>query len=348
MTKNATVPSNGRGSPLLEVENLRVTFQVAGGTIQAVNNVSFELAPGEILAIAGESGSGKSVTALAIMGLVDSPPGKIAGGDVRLRGQSLIADRARLARQLRGREICMVFQDALAALDPGFSVGYQIAELFMVHDGASKHHAFERAIDVMSAVGIPNAAERVNDYPHQFSGGMRQRIAIAMAIALEPEVIIADEPTTALDVTVQAQIMDLLVKIKAETGAGVLLITHDLALVSTYADRLAVMYGGRIVEHGAARTLVKRPSHPYTRGLVDAVPSKEGGASELRAIPGQPPDLGALPGGCAFEPRCWLGHGRPDCVNKVPELAPVTGKQASACHFADECLISDPDRPTYE
>jgi oligopeptide transport system ATP-binding protein len=326
--------------PVLEVDNLQVSFQAEGRHIHAVSGVSFDLMKGETLAIAGESGSGKSVTAQAIMGLIETPPGHIGGGDIRLRGESLLADNGRLARKYRGREIGMVFQDALAALNPGFSVGFQIAELFRVHARLSRQEARSKAVDLIDRVGIPNAGQRVDDYPHQFSGGMRQRIAIAMAIALNPKVIIADEPTTALDVTVQAQIMDLLSELKEETGAGVILITHDLALVSTYADRLAVMYAGRIVERGPANSVISRPTHPYTKGLIDSVPSRSAGASRLKAIPGQAPDLGALPAGCAFEPRCWLGHGRAQCITDIPSLREVTVDQRSACHFAEECVAT--------
>jgi oligopeptide transport system ATP-binding protein len=326
----------GREPPVLEVEDLWVRFHAEGRPLQAVGGVSFAVMAGETLAIAGESGSGKSVTAQAIIGLVDIPPGEIAGGDIRFKGQSLLADGGRLVRRLRGREIGMVFQDALAALNPGFSVGYQLAELFRVHEGLPARAAMRRAIELIDRVGIPNAPLRAGDYPHQLSGGMRQRIAIAMAIALDPAVIIADEPTTALDVTVQAQIMELLEQIQAQTGAALIFITHDLGLVAAHADRLAVMYGSRIVELGPARTVFRQPSHPYTIGLIDSVPSRSTGKAELRAIPGQPPDLADLPPGCAFQPRCALSCGRARCIDERPPLRRVSDVQHSACHFIEE------------
>jgi oligopeptide transport system ATP-binding protein len=328
----------GGEGPVLEVEDLRIAFHAEGGSLHAVGGVSFRVMAGETLAIAGESGSGKSVTAQAIIGLVDIPPGEIAGGDIRFKGRSLLADGGRLARRLRGREIGMVFQDALAALNPGFSVGYQLAELFRAHQGLSARAAKRRAIELIDRVHIPNAVMRAGDYPHQLSGGMRQRIAIAMAIALDPAVIIADEPTTALDVTVQAQIMELLEEIQADTGAALILITHDLGLVAAHADRLAVMYAGRIVELGPARSVFRRPSHPYTQGLIDSVPSRSTGERELRAIPGQPPDLSDLPPGCAFQPRCRLSRDRRLCVDERPELRPASEVQASACHFLEELV----------
>ncbi len=322
--------------PVLVVEDLWIRFNAEGRALQAVGGVSFAVEAGETLAIVGESGSGKSVTAHAIIGLVDIPPGEITKGDIRFLGQSLLADGGRLAREVRGREIGMVFQDALAALNPGFSVGYQLAELFRAHQGLGKRAALARAVELIDRVGIPNARQRAGDYPHQLSGGMRQRIAIAMAIALDPAVIIADEPTTALDVTVQAQIMELLAKLQAETGAALILITHDLGLVAAHADRLAVMYASRLVELGPARTVFQRPSHPYTIGLLESVPSRSRDALELPAIPGQPPDLANLPPGCAFQPRCAHSRDRARCLEERPALQRVDDQQQSACHFFEE------------
>ena len=337
----ATTPGHRTDLPVLVVDDLWIRFNADGRPLQAVSGVSFAVDAHQTLAIVGESGSGKSVTAQAIMGLVDIPPGEITKGDIRFRGQSLLADGGRLARQVRGRKIGMVFQDALAALNPGFSVGYQLAELFRAHQGLGKRAALDRAVELIDRVGIPNARLRASDYPHQLSGGMRQRVAIAMAIALDPAVIIADEPTTALDVTVQAQIMELLGKLQAETGAALILITHDLGLVAAHADRIAVMYASRLVETGPARRVFRHPRHPYTLGLVDSVPSRSSEALDLRAIPGQPPDLADLPPGCAFQPRCALSRDRERCIAERPALRPVDDQRASACHFVEELAHED-------
>lgn len=326
------------GLPVLEVRDLRVHFELDSETTEAVRDVSFDLFVGETLAIVGESGSGKSVTAQALMALVDCPPGRVIAGDVKLEGRSLLAHGGKLAREVRGRKIGMVFQDALAALDPGVRIGSQISELFRCHLGLNRRAANHRTCELMERVGIPDPRQLMSDYPHQFSGGMRQRIAIAIAIALEPIVVIADEPTTALDVTVQAQIMELLAEIGESTGAGVILITHDLAVVSTYASRLAVMYAGHIVESGPTQTVLSNPAHPYTRGLIDSIPSTLSGMGELKSIPGQPPDLARLPPGCAFEPRCWLGNGRTLCSSKLPEMLVVGQGRQTACHYASECM----------
>lgn len=323
--------------PVLTVDNLHVQFQVDGQRLGAVRGVSFKIFAGETFAVVGESGSGKSVTALAVLGLVEEP-GRVSQGSAYFSESSLLANNGEGARRFRGREIGMVFQDALAALNPGFTVGYQIDELFRVHARQSRSQARAATIRLLDRVGIANAATRANDYPYQFSGGMRQRVAIAMAIALNPSVIIADEPTTALDVTVQAQIMELLAEIKSTTGASIILITHDLAVVSAYADRLAVMYAGKIVEQGLARNVLQNPVHPYTRGLLNSVPSRSSGKQFLPAIPGSPPDLRSLPGGCSFAPRCDMGGGREKCRDEEPSLRLIDASRLGACHFAEELV----------
>ena len=291
-------------APLLQVRDLDVVFRTREGVAHAVNGVDLDLAPGQTLAILGESGSGKSVTAQAIMGILDTPPAEVTAGTVLFRGKDLLKMPEKERRTYRAQRISMVFQDALSALNPVYSVGFQIGELFTVHRGMSRKDAKKKSIELMERVRIPAAAARVNDYPHQFSGGMRQRIMIAMAIALEPDIIIADEPTTALDVTVQAQIMELLAELRRETGSGLILITHDLGVVAEVADTISVMYAGRVVEHGTALEVFASPAHPYTRGLLDSMPKLIGDGDRLYAIPGLPPSLTAVPPGCPFAPRC--------------------------------------------
>ncbi|MGI9586361.1 MAG: ABC transporter ATP-binding protein, partial [Acidimicrobiia bacterium] len=264
-------------APLLAVDGLQVEFRIEDGVVKAVNGLTYSLAHGETLAILGESGSGKSVSAQAVMGILDTPPGYVVGGSVKFRGVDLLEkDEKRgtydyIAPEVRGTRISMVFQDALTALNPVFTVGWQIGEMFRVHQGLSKKEAKEKSIELMDRVKIPSARERVNSYPHEFSGGMRQRVMIAMALALDPDVIIADEPTTALDVTVQSQIMELLGELQDETGMGLILITHDLAVVAEVADRVVVMYAGRRMERGDIQAVYQHPSHPYTRGLMDSI-----------------------------------------------------------------------------
>ncbi|WP_130799135.1 ABC transporter ATP-binding protein [Streptomyces otsuchiensis] len=331
------------GTPLLDVRDLQVEFHTREGVAKAVNGVSYSVEAGETLAVLGESGSGKSVTAQAIMGILDMPPGRIAGGEILFQGQDLLKMTEAQRRKVRGNKIAMIFQDALSSLNPVLSVGFQLGEMFRVHKGASRKEAKARAIELMDRVRIPAAKERVNDYPHQFSGGMRQRIMIAMALALEPDLIIADEPTTALDVTVQAQVMDLLAELQQEYRMGLILITHDLGVVADVADRIAVMYAGRIVERGDVREIYREPAHPYTRGLLDSIPRLDQKGSELYAIRGLPPTLTALPAGCSFSPRC--DRATELCVTERPlpvtvtdaEGAPIAGR-TSACHFWKETL----------
>jgi oligopeptide transport system ATP-binding protein len=321
-------------APLLEVGGLRVEFRIEAGIVQAVNGLSYTLREGETLAIVGESGSGKSVAAQAVMGIIDSPPGFVTGGSVRFRGVELLDLPESARRGVRGNRIAMIFQDALTALNPVFSVGWQIAEMYRMHRGASRREARERAVELMERVKIPMARERVGSYPHEFSGGMRQRVMIAMALSLDPDILVADEPTTALDVTVQAQIMDLLAELQTETGMGLILITHDLGVVAEVADRVVVMYAGREVESGEIGDLYHRPAHPYTVGLMKSLPRPDVHTERLHPIAGSPPDLLAIPAGCPFHPRC--PYARPRCWQAAPELLAVGAERLSACHFWEE------------
>ncbi|MGW6915789.1 ABC transporter ATP-binding protein [Kitasatospora sp. NPDC054939] len=331
------------GTPLLEVRDLHVEFHTRDGVAKAVNGVNYSVAAGETLAVLGESGSGKSVTAQTIMGILDMPPGKISQGQILFRGEDMLAMKEEQRRQIRGQKIAMIFQDALSSLNPVMTVGAQLGEMFRVHRGLSKKEAREKSIELMERVRIPAARQRVNDYPHQFSGGMRQRIMIAMAISMEPDLIIADEPTTALDVTVQAQVMDLLAELQAEYNMGLILITHDLGVVADVADKIAVMYAGRIVETAPVRELYANPAHPYTKGLLRSIPRLDQKGQELYAIKGLPPNLLKVPAGCAFNPRCDVATDL--CRTEIPTLHQVTDKDGkeltgrrSACHLWKETL----------
>jgi oligopeptide transport system ATP-binding protein len=338
-TRGAWIPVDGL---LLEVDQLQVEFRTRDGVSKAINGVSFHLREGETLAILGESGSGKSVTAQAIMGILDSPPAFITGGEVRYCGQDILKLSDDERRRVRGPEISMVFQDALSALNPVFSVGWQIAEMFRRHRGMNKSDAQAQAIRLMQRVQIPGAAQRVKAYPHQFSGGMRQRIMIAMAIALDPAVLIADEPTTALDVTVQAQIMQLLKDLQQERKMGLILITHDLGVVADVADRIAVMYAGRIVEEADAFELYAQPAHPYTKGLLESIPRLDQKGETLDAIGGLPPNLMNIPPGCPFNPRCH--YAQDICrVDPPPPLREVARHRFAACHFSELLLAHSPE-----
>jgi oligopeptide transport system ATP-binding protein len=332
----------GTNVPVLEVDDLRVEFRTPYGVVQAVNGISYAINQGETLAILGESGSGKSVSVQAVMGILDTPPGFVTGGSIKFHGNDMLAMTSEQQRLVRGPGVAMIFQDALSALNPVFSVGHQIAEMYTAHIGTSRKEAKARAIELMERVRIPAARDRVNDYPHQFSGGMRQRVMIAMALALGPEILIADEPTTALDVTVQAQIMELLSDLQNETGMGLVLITHDLGVVNEVADRVMVMYAGKIVESGTIDEVFTAPTHPYTRGLMASVPHAESKGVRLNPISGQPPNLAAIPPGCAFHPRC--PHARfdsaaqdaRDCRVDAPPLREFGLGRASACHYSEE------------
>ncbi|MER5937774.1 ABC transporter ATP-binding protein [Streptomyces sp. NPDC001928] len=321
---------------LLEVRDLHVEFRTRDGVAKAVNGVSYGVDAGETLAVLGESGSGKSVTAQAVMGILDMPPGRITGGEILFQGRDLLRLKEEERRKVRGAEMAMIFQDALSSLNPVLCVGEQLGEMFVVHRGMSRKDARAKAVELMDRVRIPAAKERVRQYPHQFSGGMRQRIMIAMALALEPALIIADEPTTALDVTVQAQVMDLLEELRREYDMGLILITHDLGVVADVADRIAVMYAGRIVESAPVHDLYKAPAHPYTRGLLDSIPRLDLKGRELYAIKGLPPNLMDIPQGCAFHPRCPMAQDV--CRTDVPPSYEVSEVRRSACHFWRECL----------
>ncbi len=335
--------ADSEDAPLLQVKNLQVEFRTRDGVAKAVNGVNYSVRAGETLAILGESGSGKSVSSQAVMGILDSPPGFVTGGEIVFKGEDLLKLSSEKRRKIRGTQMAMIFQDALSSLNPVHTVGTQLGEMFRVHRGTSKSEAKKKAVELMERVGIPAAKERVNQYPHQFSGGMRQRIMIAMALALEPDLIIADEPTTALDVTVQAQVMELLADLQAEYNMGLILITHDLGVVADVADKIAVMYAGRIVETAPVHELYKRPAHPYTRGLLDSIPRLDQKGQELYAIKGLPPNLLRIPSGCAFNPRCPMAQ--EICRTEIPPLhavteadgAPIQGR-GSACHFWKETI----------
>jgi oligopeptide transport system ATP-binding protein len=319
--------------PVLSVHNLTTRFRTDRGSVLAVDSVSFELAAGETLAIVGESGSGKSVTAMSIMRLIPSPPGKIEQGEVRLEGRDLLKLSEAEMRAVRGDRIAMIFQEPMSSLNPALTIGFQIAEPMNVHRRTAWRDALAKAVELITRVRMPDAESRRDAYPHQFSGGMRQRAMIAMALACQPQLIIADEPTTALDVTVQAQILDLLKELAASARSALILITHDLGVVARYADRVAVMYAGRIVESAPARVLYAKPKHPYTLGLIQSAPRLDSDSSKrLIPIEGQPPDLGALPPGCSFAPRCRFVTER--CRSERPELREVGEGHQKAC-FVD-------------
>jgi oligopeptide transport system ATP-binding protein len=318
--------------PVLRVRGLEVTFATRHGTVPAVAGVDLDVAAGEVVALLGESGSGKSVTARALMGLLDRSNVTVSADELRL-------DDDDLRTAVRGRDMTLVFQDALSALNPVLSIGDQLSEPFRVHRGLSRRAARTEAVELLHLVGIPAPQRRIKDYPHQFSGGMRQRILIAMAVALGPKLLIADEPTTALDVTVQAQILRLLDRLRAELRMGVLLITHDLGVAAEIADRIAVMYAGRIVETGAAADVLDSPRHPYTAALLRSVPDLQAPGDDLRPVPGAPPNLLAVPGGCPFHPRCDISTDlcratRPQLRTVVPGDA--NAHRAAACHHVEE------------
>lgn len=323
----------GASPPILEVVDLSVEFRMPTGTVRAVSHLSYTLGSGERLAILGESGSGKTVGAEAVMGILPSPPATVTAKAIRLGGQNLLDLSPVERRRIRGDRMAMVFQDALTALNPAFTVGDQIAELFQVHRGMSRSEAMRRAVEMLDRVKIPSAASRVTDYPHQFSGGMRQRVMIAMGLALDPDLLIADEPTTALDVTVQAQILELLREVTSEQGMALVLITHDLGVAAEIADRIAVMYAGRLVELGDPTDVFRGPLHPYTMGLLASVPRIDDKRDRLASIGGAPPNLARLPQGCAFRMRCDRSVDR--CAVERPEFLWLGGDHGAACHVAE-------------
>ncbi len=312
----------------MEVDHLEVQFFTRRGTVHAVRDVTFQISRGETLGVVGESGSGKSVMAQSLLGLVELP-GRITGGDVRWKGQSLVHDAQATLQRVRGKEIAMVFQDPMTSLNPVFTVGQQIGEVVRRHLHASRRAARERSVELLDLVGIANPRERVDQYPHEMSGGMRQRVLIAMALACEPELLIADEPTTALDVTIQAQILDLIADLQRRLGLAVLLITHDLGVVAGLCDRVAVMYSGKLVELATAEELYADPAHPYTTGLLRSTPRLDVVMPRLVAIDGTPPDLVAPPSGCPFAARCSLATAQ--CLDSMPGLQTLPSGRRVAC-----------------
>ncbi len=317
--------------PLLEVRNLRVEFHTRRGVLTALDDVSFHIDKGEVLGVVGESGAGKSLTGTAIIGLLE-PPGRIAGGQIILGGRRIDTLDEEASRRIRGKEIGAIFQDPLTSLNPLYTVGQQLVETILTHLPLTPSQARKRAIELLESTGIPAAAQRIDHYPHQFSGGMRQRVVIALALAAEPRLIVADEPTTALDVSIQAQIIDLLKTLCRDRGAAVMLITHDMGVIAETADRVAVMYAGRIAEIGPVSKVIGSPQHPYTRGLMDSIPSIHRTTEFLAQIDGSMPRLNAIPSGCAFNPRC--PQRLPRCLTDRPELLPA-GDSRAACWLHD-------------
>jgi oligopeptide/dipeptide ABC transporter ATP-binding protein len=315
--------------PVLEVRDLKTWFHTDDGVVRAVDGVSFDVHPGETLAVVGESGSGKSVTSLSILRLVPRPPGRYEGGTIRFQGRDLLTLPEAEMRSLRGKAISMIFQEPMTSLNPVYTCGDQIAEAVRVHDGADRRTARARSIDMLRLVGIPSPEQRVDEYPHQMSGGMRQRVMIAMALACRPAILIADEPTTALDVTIQAQILDLLERLQAELGMSVLLVTHDLGVVAETADRVAVMYAGQVVEYAGVEAVFARPLHPYTAGLLASRPRLDETRERLPVIPGSVPNPARFPAGCRFHPRCPIAEER--CAREEPPLVVVAEGHPARC-----------------
>lgn len=325
--------------PILSVENLKVVFNTYAGTVQAVNDVSFILHKGETIGIVGESGCGKSVTSSAIMGLIPSPPGQIASGRILFEGRDLVTMDERSLQKIRGNQISMIFQDPMTSLNPVLTVGLQLAESFMLHQKLPKKKAMEKAVEMLKLVGIPAPETRIRQYPHQMSGGMRQRVMIAMALACKPQILIADEPTTALDVTVQAQIMELIKKLNTELSTAVILITHDLGVVAGMCSRVLVMYAGRVVESAPVNEFYANPQHPYSWGLLKSLPRTDMKSGTLESIAGQPPDLLAPPLGCAFMPRCRFAM---EVCKQPPTSIKVTEDHMCRCWLLDKASPHTP------
>jgi len=323
-----------RNGALLEVRDLRTYFETEDGTVKAVDGITFELKRGETLGIVGESGSGKSVANLSIIRLIPSPPGKIVSGEVIFDGHDILLLPEEEVRKIRGRRIAMIFQDPMTSLNPFMKISKQLMEITRLHLGYSKQQAHEHAIKMLETVGIPDARTRVDGYPHEFSGGMRQRVMIGMALSCEPELLIADEPTTALDVTIQAQILELIKKLKQETGTSVILITHDLGVVAGMTDHLIVMYAGKVFERAPTRELFAQPGNPYTKGLLRSVPDPTDEHGKLYQIPGLPPDVAHLGAGCPFAPRC--DRVEDICRREFPPFVQLQSEHYSLCHFACE------------
>ena len=327
--------------PLLEVRNLRTQFFTQDGVVKAVDDVSFHIMPGETLGVVGESGCGKSITAMSIMRLILSPPGKIVSGEILFEGEDILKMSDEEVRSIRGNKIAMIFQDPMTSLNPVLTINRQISEALELHLGMSRSQARQRSIELLKMVGIPNAEERVDQYPHQFSGGMRQRVMIAMALSCNPRMLIADEPTTALDVTIQAQILDLMRNLQQEHNTALMMITHDLGVVAGMTDRIQVMYAGHIVETAPTEELFANPRHPYTVGLLNSIPRLDAQVKEkLQPIRGLPPDLIDLPDMCPFLPRC--DYAREKCEQKNPPLLDVNERHRSACWYWEEVSKEGP------
>jgi oligopeptide transport system ATP-binding protein len=320
-------------APVLQVKDLQTHFFTKSGVVKAVDGVSFEVAEGEFMGLVGESGCGKSMTALSIMRLVPSPPGRIVAGEILLEGRNVLNFSDAEMRQIRGNHIGMVFQEPMTSLNPVLTIGRQITESLELHLHLDRRQALTRAAELLELVGIPEPAKRLSHYPHQFSGGMRQRVIIAIGLSCNPKLLLADEPTTALDVTVQAQVLELIDKLRQELGLAVLLITHNLGVVARYVDQVKIMYAGKIVEQGSARDIYKSPKHPYTRGLLGSVPRLDDTSSRLIPIEGMPPHLGQLPAGCAFRARCT--HAVDRCAREAPQLQSVAPGHDAACWESD-------------
>ena len=319
--------------PLLVVEDLKTYFRTDGGVARAVDGVSFSLNRGETLGLVGESGCGKSVTSLSVMRLIPSPPGEIVSGRIRFRGNDLLGMSDSDMRGVRGNDIAMIFQEPMTSLNPVFTCGFQIDEAVMLHQGLNREAARKKTVEMLNRVGIPDPDQRADEYPHQLSGGMRQRVMIAMALSCNPDILIADEPTTALDVTIQAQILELMAQLQSEFGMAVLMITHDLGVIAEVADRVAVMYAGKIVEAAAASEVFARPKHPYTRGLLDSIPKLTERKHRLSVIPGTVPDATQFPEACRFAPRCAFTE--ETCRKDEPALVPVDNGHEAACWLAE-------------
>ena len=341
--KNLPIPEGGH---LLELQDLKMYFHTQDGVVKAVDGVSYTLDRGETLGVVGESGSGKSVTALTIMGLIDMPPGKIEGGDVLYRGKSLLQMSEEEMQGVRGNDIAMIFQDPMTSLNPVYTIGRQLGEGLRLHRGYTKQQATQRAIELLDLVGIPNPEQRVKDYPHQFSGGMRQRVMIAMALACDPDILIADEPTTALDVTIQAQIIELMQEMQKKNGNAIIMITHDLGVVADVADKIMVMYAGHPVEFGTADEIFYSPVHPYTWGLMRSIPEPlQNEKKPLTPIKGNPPSLVNVPSGCAFSPRCPYATER--CRTERPERVYPSPGHYSSCHFSMDKEFVEKNAPRH-
>jgi oligopeptide transport system ATP-binding protein len=319
---------------LLSVRDLRTYFRTEDGVVKAVDGVSFEVKRGQTLGIVGESGSGKTVANLSIVRLISEPPGQIAGGAIEFYGRDILKLSPRELRELRGCHIAMIFQDPMTSLNPFMRISKQLMEVTQLHLGHTKEQARRHAIEMLERVGIPDPAERIDSYPHEFSGGMRQRVMIAMALSCKPQLLIADEPTTALDVTIQAQILDLIKQLKSETGTSVILITHDLGVIAGMTDYVTVMYAGKVFEQAPTSELFAQPGNPYTKALLRSVPDPTSEQGKLFQIPGQPPDLANLPGGCPFAPRCQ--RAAEVCTREFPPFVQLSSNHYSLCHFAKE------------